>query len=210
MTIGNLVEILQQSDGLADLSLRLHEAVVQEGLRGLAGVLAEGVKETGQGTRGLQHWSNSQLRGVLSVTQAVVAACYSLRDDDEKSLVGRIFELAVEFCICYLEKYALSWPTPDEQEPVLQLLETLVVDGRARELALSALKPVQNLEECLAVNSSDLGSEELRRTIECTSQDHLWIKGGKSVENAIAVLANEGLHLDGTANRSRRVYLLEE
>jgi len=28
-------------------------------------------------------------------------------------------------------------------------------------------------------------------------KDHLWIKGGKSVENAIAVLANEGLHLDG-------------
>ena len=28
-------------------------------------------------------------------------------------------------------------------------------------------------------------------------KDHVWIKGGKSVENAIAVLANEGLHLDG-------------
>ena len=28
-------------------------------------------------------------------------------------------------------------------------------------------------------------------------KDHLWIKGGKSVENAIAVLANEALHLDG-------------
>lgn len=197
MTIANLVEILQRNDGLADLSLRLQEAVVQEGLKGLARLLAEGVKEAGQGTRGLQHWSNSQLRGVLSVTQAVVAACYSLRDDDETSLVVRIFELAVEFCICFLENYALRWPTPDEQESVLQLLEMLVIDGRARELALSDLKPVQNLEECFAVNSSDIESEELKRTIECTSQDHLWIKGGQSVENAIAVLANEGLHLDG-------------
>ena len=28
-------------------------------------------------------------------------------------------------------------------------------------------------------------------------KDHIWIKGVKSVENAIVVLANEGLHLDG-------------
>ena len=28
-------------------------------------------------------------------------------------------------------------------------------------------------------------------------KDRLWIKGGKSVEKAIVVLANEGLHLDG-------------
>jgi len=68
--------------------------------------------------------------------------------------------------IClFFKAFHLHW-----QEPILQLLETLAVDGRARELALSALKPVQNFEECLAVNSSDLGSEELRRTIECTSQ----------------------------------------
>ena len=53
------------------------------------------------------------------------------------------------------------------QEPILQLLEMIVIDGRARELALSASRPVQNLEECLAMNS---GSEESKRTIECTSQ----------------------------------------
>lgn len=72
---------------------------MQECLKGLSRILAEGIKEAGQGTRGLLHWSNSQLQGFFSVTQAIVAACYS-RDDDEKSLVVRILGLAVEFCIC--------------------------------------------------------------------------------------------------------------
>lgn len=80
----------------------------------------------------------------------------------------------------------MSWLTPDEQEPVLQHLETIVIDGRAGELALSALRSVQNLEECFAVSFSELGSEELKRNIECTSQDPIWIKGGKSVGKAIA------------------------
>ena len=55
MTIGNLVEILQYNDGFVDLSQWLHEAAVQEGLKGLVGVLAEGVKEVDQGTRGFLH-----------------------------------------------------------------------------------------------------------------------------------------------------------
>jgi len=70
------------------------------------------------------------------------------------------------FYIClFVKTFHFHW-----QEPVLQLLETIVVDGRARELALLAVRPVQNLEECFAVNYSDIGSEELKRNIECTSQ----------------------------------------
>ena len=99
MTISNLVEILQQNDGLADLSQQLHEAAVQEGLKGLAGVLAEGVKEVDQGTRGFLHWSNLQLRGVLSVTQAIVVACCSLRGKFVCPNVGFDFMPTLKLCL---------------------------------------------------------------------------------------------------------------
>jgi len=70
-------------------------------------------------------------------------------------------KIVLYFSFLKAKELYLHW-----QEPILQLLETIVIDGRARELALSA-RPVQNLEECLAMNS---GSEESKRTIECTSQ----------------------------------------
>eukprot|EP01018_Ginkgo_biloba_P024431 Gb_03145 [translate_table: standard] len=195
--IGKLVEILQQNDGLADLSQRLREEGVQEGLKSLAGILAEGIAEVGHGTRGLQRWNSSQLQGILSVTQAVVSAGYSLQVDDEKSWIGKIFELAVEFCICYLESFALNWPTPDEQVLVLQVLEMTVIEERARELAASTSKPLQNLQECLTVSCSDFGSQKLDRNIECASKGQTCLKEGKSAEKIMAVLASEGLRLDG-------------
>ena len=44
--LGGFVQlVLQQNDELTDLSLRLHEAPVQEGLKGLARLLAEGIKK---------------------------------------------------------------------------------------------------------------------------------------------------------------------
>ncbi|KAH9331372.1 hypothetical protein KI387_003480 [Taxus chinensis] len=192
MAIGEVLELLQQKDGVADLCQRLHEGAVQEGLKHLALVLDEGV----HGTAGLGGWTNSQLQGLVSVTQAVVAACYSLRDDDEKSLVVRIFELAVEFCFCYLENYALVWPSPDEQASVLLLLEMTVIDGRAREVA-STVRSLQNLQEFLTLTYSEPSSEKLNRIIEYKPQGHIFPREGMSMGKVMAILASEGLLSDG-------------
>ncbi|GLJ18302.1 hypothetical protein SUGI_0323850 [Cryptomeria japonica] len=192
MAIGEVLEILQRKDGLADLRQRLHEGAVHEGLKHLALVLAEG----SHGTAGLSSWSSSQIQGAVSVTQAVVAACCSLRDDDEKSLVARIFELAVEFCLCYLKNNALIWPAPDEQASLLVLLEMTVIDGRAREVA-TTLRPLQNLQEFLTLAYSDSSSERLSKTIEYMPQGCMLPKQGKSMGKVMAILTNESPLFDG-------------
>ncbi|KAG6555165.1 hypothetical protein Mapa_003204 [Marchantia paleacea] len=135
-----VVEVLEKPGTLPQ---RLAESEVQDGLRQLERILVAAVDGESPGVQG---WTKQQQEFVLAVVEAILcASSHLVADGGDKEVVEQIYGLAVQLCIQGLES-CLSKPgtsavllDEEMQQKLLLLLETALVEGKARDRGTSTL-----------------------------------------------------------------------